>query len=53
MEETVGVLLPSHVPHETEEHSLRIACLRKEFQRGTSWVWCGQNKHWNSISHLL
>jgi hypothetical protein len=35
MEETVGVLLPSHVPHETEEHSVRIACLlEKNFKEG-------------------
>jgi len=40
MEETVQVLLPSHMPHETEEHSLRVASLRKEFQGGTS----GQNE---------
>jgi len=38
MEETVGVLLPSHVPHETEEHSVRIASLLEKNFRGTSWI---------------
>jgi hypothetical protein len=35
MEETVGVLLPSHVPRETEERSVGIACLlEKNFKEG-------------------